>query len=344
MSAITILGIESSCDETSAAIICDGNMLSNIIANQKIHELYGGVVPELASRAHQKNIVPTVSEALKLANVEQKNIHAIAYTRGPGLIGSLLVGSAFAKGMSLGLGIPLIEVHHLQAHIHAHFIRPPSTIHHPPFTIPSFPFLCLTVSGGHTQIVLVNDYFDMEILGETTDDAAGEAFDKIAKILNFPYPGGPLVDKLANEGNPEKFIFPPPNIPNLDFSFSGLKTKFLYFIRDKIKETPDFIEQNKADICASIQKTIVDILMNKLKSAALQTGINQIAIAGGVSANSGLRGALRKTAEELNWKVFIPKFEYCTDNAAMIAMTGYLKYLKGNFSEQNSAPLARYKF
>lgn len=365
---ITILGIESSCDDTAAAVIQNGKILANVVAGQEVHKIYGGVVPELASRAHQQNIVPVVDTALKKANIKKEDINAIAYTRGPGLIGSLLVGSSFAKGMALGLNIPLIEVHHIQAHIMAHFINEahPSS---PPegrekqrtsrtegiagsysspsgrlggaSSSPQFPFLCLTVSGGHTQIVLVKDYFDQQIIGKTTDDAAGEAFDKAAKIMGLPYPGGPLVDKFAKEGNAEKFKFPHPRIQNLDFSFSGLKTSFLYFIQNQVKETPDFIEKNKNDICASIQATIVAILMDKLKKAAEQTGIQQIAIAGGVSANSGLRNALFQAKENYGWNVFIPKLEYCTDNAAMIAITGYYKYLKNDFSSQGFAPQAR---
>lgn len=338
--SIIILGIESSCDETSAAVMADGKILANIIAGQKVHESYGGVVPELASRAHQQNIVPVVCEALKLAGLTQNDLNAIAYTRGPGLLGSLLVGSSFAKGMSLGLEIPLIEVNHMQGHILAHFITEKEGANNKP----EFPFLCLTVSGGHTQIVVVKDYFDMEIIGETIDDAAGEAFDKVAKIMNLPYPGGPLVDKYAQTGNAEKFKFPHPKVKELDFSFSGLKTSFLYFIKDRIERDPNFIENCREDICASIQKTIVDILMEKLASASAKTGIKQIAIAGGVSANSGLRNRLKLAEKELNWKVFIPKFEFCTDNAAMIAITGYYKFLKGDFSSINLAPQARYKF
>lgn len=336
---ITILGIESSCDETSAAVIRDGKILANIIATQKIHETFGGVVPELASRAHQINIVPAVDTALKKAEINVNDIDAIAYTRGPGLMGALLVGSSFAKAMALALNIPLIEVHHMQAHILAHFIQDEDNK-----VKPKFPFLCLTVSGGHTQIVKVNDYLKMEIIGETIDDAAGEAFDKIAKLLNLPYPGGPWVDKLAQKGDSNKFVFPHPQIKNLDFSFSGLKTSVLYFLQNESLKNPDFIENNKAHICASVQKTIVDILLTKLQKAAKQTGIQTIALAGGVSANSGLRKQLLHLSEKNNWKVFIPKFEYCTDNAAMIAITGYYKYLKRDFGAQHHAPLARYKF
>jgi len=337
---ITILGIESSCDDTAAAILRDGKILANIIANQKIHESYGGVVPELASRAHQKNIIPVVDHALKTANTELKDISAIAFTRGPGLIGSLLVGVSFAKSLALALNVPIIEVNHMQAHILAHFIKETeSTQNNNP---PVFPFLCLTVSGGHTQIVLVEDFFSMKVIGETLDDAAGEAFDKVAKTMNFPYPGGPLIDKLAKEGNPLAFKFTEPNIAGLNFSFSGLKTAFMNFIQKNSNSNPDFIEQNKKDICASIQHTIVSILIKKLKQAAIETGINRIAIAGGVSANSGLRKALENEKIKSGWEIYIPKFEYCTDNAAMIAIAGYFKYLKKDFASQNLIPFARY--
>ncbi len=338
--AITILGIESSCDETSASVLVDGKILSNFIAAQSIHESYGGVVPELASRAHQQNILPVISEAIKVSGIEIKQIDAIAYTRGPGLLGSLIVGSSFAKGMALGLKIPLIEVNHMHGHILAHFIKNNEGTTHSP----EFPFLCLTVSGGHTQIVLIRDYFDMEIIGQTIDDAAGEAFDKVAKILGLPYPGGPLVDKYAANGDPNKYKFTHPKVPNLDYSFSGLKTAFLNFIKNNISTNANFIEENRDSICASIQKTIIDILIHKLKSASLQTGINNIAIAGGVSANSGLRLALLQAQKDLNWNVFIPKMEFCTDNAAMIAIVGYLKFLKQDFSNQNLEPKARYNF
>ena len=331
---ITILGIESSCDETSAAVFRDGKILSNLIANQKIHEAYGGVVPELASRAHQQNIIPVVDEALKKVRVKKEEISAVAFTRGPGLIGSLLVGTSFAKSFALALNIPIIEVNHMQAHVLAHFIDEPK---------PKFPFLCLTVSGGHTQIVLVKDFLEMEVIGETTDDAAGEAFDKTAKILGLPYPGGPLIDKYAQLGNPNKFIFPEPNIPNLDFSFSGLKTSILYFIQKNKKTKPDFVNENLDDICASVQNRIVSILLNKLLLASQKTGINEIAIAGGVSANSGLRNAIEKMGKENNWNTYIPKFEYCTDNAAMIAITGYYKFLRKEFASQEISPLARYE-
>ncbi|MCO4291858.1 tRNA (adenosine(37)-N6)-threonylcarbamoyltransferase complex transferase subunit TsaD [Solitalea sp. MAHUQ-68] len=328
-----ILGIESSCDETSASVCVDGQILSNVIANQTVHEAFGGVVPELASRVHQQNIIPAVHKAIIDAKVSKKEINAVAFTRGPGLLGSLLVGTSFAKSFALGLNIPLIDVNHMQAHILAHFIDDPK---------PQFPFLCLTVSGGHTQIVKVNDYFDMELIGQTTDDAAGEAFDKAAKMLGLPYPGGPLVDKYAKLGNPNAYQFPEPQIPGLDFSFSGLKTAFLYFVRDKQKENPNFLEENMADVCASIQHRIVSVLINKVKKAVKETGINQVAIAGGVSANSGLRDALLEAEKKWKWKVFIPQFQYCTDNAAMIAIAGYYKYLKGDFVGQEVSPLARW--
>lgn len=331
----TILAIESSCDETSAAICKDGKILSNIIATQAVHQKYGGVVPELASRAHQQNIIPVVHEAIASAKINKKEIDAVAFTRGPGLLGSLLVGTSFAKGFALANNIPLVEVNHMQAHILAHFIDDPK---------PAFPFLCLTVSGGHTQIVLVKDYFDMEIVGETHDDAAGEAFDKTAKILGLPYPGGPLIDKYAREGNPHAFSFPEPQIPGLGFSFSGLKTAILYFVRDKQKENPSFLQDHIADICASVQYRILTILLNKLKKAARQFHVSNIAIAGGVSANSGLRAMLQEQAQQNNWQVFIPAFQYCTDNAGMIAIAGYYKYLVKEFASQDVAPLARLNF
>jgi N6-L-threonylcarbamoyladenine synthase len=334
---ITILGIESSCDDTAAAIIQNGKILANVVANQNVHNLYGGVVPELASRAHQQNIIPVVDQALKRANVSKTELDAIAFTRGPGLMGSLLVGTSFAKAFALGLNIPLIEVNHMQGHILAHFIEDANDGKHP-----EFPFLCLTVSGGHTQIVLIKDFFDLKVIGETIDDAAGEAFDKAAKIMGLPYPGGPLIDKYAKEGDPHAFKFTKPNIQNLDFSFSGLKTNFMNFINNEVARNPLFIEQQRDHICASIQHTIIDILLTKLKKAVEQTGIKQIAIAGGVSANSGLRNALLNLEKELDWNVYIPKFEYCTDNAAMIAITGYYKYLKNDFSSQAIAPTARY--
>jgi N6-L-threonylcarbamoyladenine synthase len=333
---IYILAIESSCDDTSAAVLCNTRKLSNVVATQKIHEEFGGVVPELASRAHQQNIVPVIHQALAKANIDKKLVSAIAFTRGPGLMGSLLVGTSFAKSLSLGLGVPLIEVNHMQAHILAHFIEEGD--HKPP----TFPFLAMTISGGHTQIVLVRDYFDMEILGETLDDAVGEAFDKSAKILGLPYPGGPLVDKYAQKGNPLAFPFPRPKVKGLDFSFSGLKTSILYFIQKKTKEDPDFVEKNLEDICASIQYTIIGILMEKLKKAVKKTGIKQVAIGGGVSANSGIRQALIEAEATLGWETYIPKFEYCTDNAAMIGIVGYLKYLQGDFSEQSITAKPRY--
>lgn len=327
-----ILGIESSCDETSASICVNGNIASNVIANQDVHQSYGGVIPELASRVHQQNIIPAVQKAIADAKIHKNEIDAVAFTRGPGLLGSLLVGTSFAKAFALALKLPLIEVNHMQAHILAHFIDDPK---------PAFPFLCLTVSGGHTQIVLVRDYFDMEVVGQTTDDAAGEAFDKTAKILGLPYPGGPLIDKYAQQGNPRAFQFPEPQIPGLDFSFSGLKTAILYFVRDRVKEDPDFISNNLADICASVQYRIITILLAKVKRAAKQYGINQIAVAGGVSANSGLRNLFQEVAEKHNWNVFVPKFEYCTDNAAMIAIAGYYKFLNKDFVGQDISPLAR---
>ncbi|MDB5013659.1 MAG: O-sialoglycoprotein endopeptidase [Daejeonella sp.] len=342
-----ILGIESSCDDTSASICIDGKICSNIIANQDIHNKYGGVVPELASRVHQQNIIPAVHQAIAAAKIHKNDIDAVAFTRGPGLLGSLIVGTSFAKGFALANQLPLIEVNHMQAHILAHFI--PNISGKPiteegVFIPPRFPFLCLTVSGGHTQIVLVKDYFDMEIVGETTDDAAGEAFDKTAKILGLPYPGGPLIDKYAQLGNPLAFSFPEPQIKDLNFSFSGLKTSIMYFVRDKQKADPNFLEAHLNDVCASVQYRIVTILLNKLKKAAKLYNITTVAIAGGVSANSGLRSALRKTADENNWNIFIPEFQYCTDNAAMIAIAGYYKYLKKDFVGQDVAPLARMSF
>lgn len=333
--SITILGIESSCDDTSAAVIKDGKILANIVANQSIHKLYGGVVPELASRAHQQNIIPVVDMAIKQSGINKNEIDAMAFTRGPGLMGSLLVGTSFSKAFALGLNIPLIEVNHMQGHILAHFIEEGQPK-------PSFPFLCLTVSGGHTQIVLVNDFFDMQILGETIDDAAGEAFDKAAKIMGLPYPGGPLIDKYAKEGDPKAFKFTKPQIPDFNFSFSGLKTGFMNFINNETAKNLDFVTSNRNDICASIQATIIDILLSKLKAAAKHTNITQIAIAGGVSANSELRNRLNALQGELGWQVFIPKFEYCTDNAAMIAITGYYKFLKNDFTNQAAVPVARY--
>jgi len=330
-----ILGIESSCDDTSAAICVDGKIRSNIIASQVVHQNYGGVIPELASRVHQQNIIPAVHQAISDAKIHKNDIDAVAFTRGPGLLGSLLVGTSFAKAFSLARGLPLIEVNHMQAHILAHFIADDK---------PAFPFLCLTVSGGHTQIVLVRDHFDMEIVGQTTDDAAGEAFDKTAKLLGLPYPGGPLIDKYAKQGNKHAYKFPEPQIQGLDFSFSGLKTSIMYFVRDRLKEDQDFLTNNLFDICASVQERIISILLNKLKKASAQYNIQRIAIAGGVSANSGLRAALNESADDLNWKVYIPKFEYCTDNAAMIAIAGHYKFLKQDFAGQEIAPLARMQF
>ena len=329
---ITLLAIESSCDETSAAICRDGKILSNIIVNQTVHEKYGGVVPELASRAHLQNIVPVVDQALATANCQLQSIDAFAFTQSPGLIGALLVGAQFAKSLSLAFDKPLIAVHHMQAHVLANLI---------PDDKPSFPFLCLTVSGGHTQIVLCEDFLQMKVIGQTLDDAAGEAFDKSAKLLGLPYPGGPLIDKYAKEGDPSKFKFPEPQIEGLNFSFSGLKTAILYFIQDKQKENENFINENLADICASVQQRIVSILLNKLKKAAEQTGIKNICIAGGVSANSGLRRSFEETGKQLGWKTFIPPFEYCTDNAAMIAITAYHKYLAGEFADLSISPSAR---
>jgi N6-L-threonylcarbamoyladenine synthase len=331
--SIVILGIESSCDETSAAVLRDGVVLSNLIANQEVHARYGGVVPEVASRAHQINIVPVVEQALQQAGVGKDDLSAIAFTRGPGLIGSLLVGVSFAKAMVLALGIPLIEVNHMQAHVLAHFAEVPK---------PKLPFLCLTVSGGHTQIVLVRDYLDMEVLGQSIDDAAGEAFDKTGKLLGLDYPAGPLIDQLAQQGQP-RFDFPEPSMRGLDFSFSGLKTSILYFLKSERAQNPNFIQENLADICASVQHRIVSILMKKLVKAARKTGIGQIAIAGGVSANSGLRQALLTTGAREGWTTYVPKLEFCTDNAAMIAVTGYYKYLKGEFAGQDVTPLARLK-
>ncbi|MEW7277534.1 tRNA (adenosine(37)-N6)-threonylcarbamoyltransferase complex transferase subunit TsaD [Aquimarina sp. 2201CG1-2-11] len=332
-----ILGIESSCDDTSAAILCNGNVLSNVIASQKIHELYGGVVPELASRAHQQNIVPVIDQAIKQAKITKDDLSAIAFTRGPGLMGSLLVGTSFAKSLALGLDIPLIDVNHMQAHILAHFIEEEG------YDKPQFPFLALTISGGHTQIVQVNDYFDMKVIGETIDDAVGEAFDKSAKIFGLPYPGGPLIDKYAQLGNPKAFAFPKPKVGDLNFSFSGLKTSVLYFTQKMTKEDPDFVKNNLNDICASLQYTIINILIDKLKKASKQTGIKSIAIGGGVSANSGIRQALKDGEQKYGWKTFIPKFEYTTDNAAMIGIVGYLKYLKKEFTDMSVVATARMK-
>ena len=322
-----ILGIESSCDDTSAAILKDGLVLSNVIASQKVHEAYGGVVPELASRAHQQNIVPVVHEALKRAGVTKEELSAVAFTRGPGLMGSLLVGVSFAKGFARSLNIPLIDVNHLNGHVLAHFIKAEGEENRQP----NFPFLCLLVSGGNSQIILVKAYNDMEILGQTIDDAAGEAIDKCSKVMGLGYPGGPIIDKLARQGNPKAFTFSKPHIPGLDYSFSGLKTSFLYSLRDWLKEDPDFIEHHKVDLAASLEATVVDILMDKLRKAAKEYKIKEVAVAGGVSANNGLRNAFREHAEKYDWDIFIPKFSYTTDNAAMIAITGYFKYLDRDF-------------
>ena len=336
--AVTILAIESSCDDTSVAVIKDGYVLSNLIANQEVHKSYGGVVPELASRAHQANILPVTQQALKRAGIDISEINAVAFTRGPGLLGSLLVGTSFAKGFAVSRQIPLIEVNHLQAHVMAHFILE----HTRENRIPSFPFLCLLVSGGHTRIIIMKSHYEMEMIGNTIDDAAGEAFDKCGKVMGFEYPAGPLIDKLAKEGNDKAFKFAKPVIKGLDFSFSGLKTSFLYFLRDRIKEDPDFIEKNKADICASLQSTIISILISKTVKASIETGINEVGIAGGVSANSGLRKSMMEEAARRKWNLFIPEFRYTTDNAAMIGISGYYKYLRGEFSGHEVIPLARY--
>ncbi len=330
-----ILAIESSCDETSAAVIRDGKILNNIIATQSVHQRYGGVVPELASRAHQQHIVPVVDRALVEAGVDRHKLNAIAFTQGPGLLGALLVGSSFAKAMAWGLGIPLIAVNHMQAHILAHFINDPK---------PAFPFLCLTVSGGHTQLVVVEDPLKMQIIGQTLDDAVGEAFDKAAKMLELPYPGGPHIDRLAREGNPLAFSFPLAEMQGLNYSFSGIKTSILYFLRERTATDPDFVSKNIADICASIQHTLIEMLMQKLRRAVRETGIAEIAIAGGVAANSGLRRALEKEQKERGWNIYVPKFEYCTDNAAMIAMAAHFKYLAGDFAAMDVVPMPRMKF
>ncbi len=335
---IYTLAIESSCDDTSASVLCNDIVLSNIVARQAIHEEYGGVVPELASRAHQQNIVPVVDVALKKAGIKKEDLDCIAFTQGPGLMGSLLVGGSFAKSMSMALNIPLIAINHMKAHILAHFIAEEG------YEKPTFPFIALTISGGHTQIVKVSSFFEMEIIGQTTDDAVGEAFDKSAKILGLPYPGGPLVDKFAQQGNPKAFPFTKPKMPGLDFSFSGLKTQILYFIQKNVALNPNFIEENKADICASIQHTIIQILMDKLKLAVAETGINKIAIGGGVSANSGIRTTLKEAESKYGWKTYIPKFEYTTDNAAMIGIVGYYNFLEGNFSEAAVVSKARIEF
>lgn len=335
--SVTILGIESSCDDTSASVIRDGVMLSNVIASQAVHEAYGGVVPELASRAHQQNIIPVVSEAIKRAGIDKSELSAIAFTRGPGLMGSLLVGTSFAKGLALSLNIPMIEVNHLQAHVLAHFIKESADDNH----APSFPFLCLLVSGGNSQIIQVNAYNDMKVIGQTIDDAAGEAFDKCAKVMGLGYPGGPVVNRLANEGNPKAFTFSKPHIAGYDYSFSGLKTSFLYTLRDELVKNPDFIEQNKQDLCASLQATVIDILMSKLRMAAKDLHIKEVAVAGGVSANSGLRDAFIDHGKRFGWKVHIPKFSFTTDNAAMVAITGYYKYLDKEFCPVDAAPFSR---
>ncbi|MBR1549592.1 MAG: tRNA (adenosine(37)-N6)-threonylcarbamoyltransferase complex transferase subunit TsaD [Bacteroidales bacterium] len=360
----TILAIESSCDDTSAAVLRDDVLLSNVIASQKVHEQYGGVVPELASRAHEQNIIPVVDGAIREAGIRKEEIDAVAFTRGPGLMGSLMVGVSFAKSFAQALGKPIIEVNHLQAHVLSHFIRQEvqecrstgeqtnalpdkkqehssAFLHSHTPTLPSFPFICLLVSGGHTQILLLHSHFDMEILGQTIDDAAGEAIDKAAKIMDLGYPGGPIIDRLAKEGDPEAFHFATPQIAGYDYSFSGIKTSFLYFLRDRLKEDPDFIEKNKADLCASIQKTIVDFLLKKVEKAALKHGVRQVAIAGGVSANSRLRSELQRICDKHRWQAFIPPFKFCTDNAAMVGIAGYFKYLKGEFADISLPPYTR---
>jgi N6-L-threonylcarbamoyladenine synthase len=331
---ISILAIESSCDETSASIIVNGKVLNNIVATQSVHEKYGGVVPELASRAHQENLIPVVHEALSGAGISKKELSAIAVTRGPGLMGSLLVGVSFAKAFARTLNLPLIDVNHMQAHVLAHFIEEPR---------PNFPFICLTVSGGHTQLVWVRDHLDMEVIGETQDDAVGEAFDKTAKLLGLPYPGGPLLDRYAKQGNPKAFSFPITRMPGLNYSFSGIKTAVLYFLRDRLEENPNFITENLPDLCASIQHTLVEMLLIKLKEAMKQVGVTEVAIAGGVSANSGLRSALAALAQRKGWKLYVPEFEYCTDNAAMIAMAAHYKYLRKDFVGYDLVPLAKLK-
>jgi len=332
----TILAIESSCDDTSAAVLRGDRILSNVIASQKVHEQYGGVVPELASRAHQQNIVPVVDTAIKNADIGKEEIDAVAFTRGPGLLGSLMVGVSFAKSFAQGLEIPLIEVNHLQGHVLSHFIK-----ENDQSQVPQFPFVCLLVSGGHTQILLLRSHFDMEVLGETIDDAAGEAIDKAAKIMDLGYPGGPIIDRLAKEGNPDAYHFATPHIAGNDYSFSGIKTSFLYFLRDRIAENPNYIEEHKADLCASIQKCIVGFLIKKLEKAVKDSGVRQIAIAGGVSANSLLRSEVERLGEKHRWKVFIPKFQFCTDNAAMVGIAGYFKYLQGEFADLGLPPYAR---
>lgn len=332
----TILSIESSCDDTSAAVLSGDRILSNVIASQKVHEQYGGVVPELASRAHQQNIVPVVDAAIRNAGIGRNDIDAVAFTRGPGLLGSLMVGVSFAKSFAQALDIPLIEVNHLQAHVLSHFIK-----ENDDSVVPHFPFICLLVSGGHTQILLLRSHFDMEVLGQTIDDAAGEAIDKAAKIMDLGYPGGPIIDRLAREGNPDAYRFATPSIPGYDYSFSGVKTSFLYYLRDQLKLDPDFIEHHKADLCASIQKTIVGFLLKKLEKAVLSTGVRQVAIAGGVSANSYLREQLQAMGQRRHWDVFIPKFQFCTDNAAMVGIAGYFKYLNHDYADISLPPYAR---
>jgi N6-L-threonylcarbamoyladenine synthase len=337
MMGVTVFAIESSCDDTSAAVISDGFVLSNLIANQEVHRIYGGVVPELASRAHQANIIPVVDQALSLAGKKADEIDAVAFTRGPGLLGSLLVGTSFAKGFALAKNIPLVEVNHLQAHVMVHFAKE----YNKENRNPSFPFLCLLVSGGHTQLIVLRDHLTMELIGNTIDDAAGEAFDKCAKVIGLPYPGGPVIDKLAAAGDSHAFTFAKPRIQGLDFSFSGLKTSFLYFLRDHLKENENFVSSHLNDLCASLQRTIIEILIAKLVRASKETGIREIGIAGGVSANSGLRNAVTIEAEKRHWNLFLPEFRYTTDNAAMIGITGYYKYLKGEFSDHSVIPLAR---
>jgi len=334
---VTILGIESSCDDTSAAVIRNGVILSNIIAGQKVHEAYGGVVPELASRAHQQNIIPVVDQAIKQAGIKKEDLSAVAFTRGPGLLGSLLVGTSFTKGFTTALDIPMIDVNHLQAHVLAHFIKQKDEDENQP----EYPFLCLLVSGGNSQIILVRAYNDMEVIGQTIDDAAGEAFDKCAKVMGLPYPGGPVIDRLAKEGNPKAFKLNKPQIKGYDYSFSGLKTSFLYLLRDELKKNPNFIEENKADLSASLQYTIIEVLMDKLRKAAKDLKIKEVAVAGGVSANSGLRNAFEEHAEKYNWKIHIPPFAYTTDNAAMVAMSGYFKYLDKEFCPIDAVPFSR---
>ena len=352
---VTILAIESSCDDTSAAVLRDNALLSNVIASQKVHEQYGGVVPELASRAHQQNIIPVVDAAIREAGIKKDDIDAVAFTRGPGLMGSLMVGVSFAKSFAQALGKPLIEVNHLQAHVLSHFIvssefgerraelspNPEPRTPNPELRTPTFPFLCLLVSGGHTQILLLRDHFDMEVLGQTIDDAAGEAIDKAAKIMDLGYPGGPIIDRLAKEGHPDAYRFATPQIPGYDYSFSGIKTSFLYFLRDQLKVDPDFIENHKADLCASIQKTIVSFLLKKVERAALDHKVKQVAIAGGVSANSLLRSELQRICDKHRWTAFIPPFKFCTDNAAMVGIAGYYKYLRGEFADISLPPYTR---